>query len=51
MPLDLLQSLDFGTWKDVHFAGKTCPTLNQVLLTVPTHGHIFIELKTGPEIV
>lgn len=51
MPLDSLQSLDFGTWKDVHFAGETCPTLNQVLLTVPTHGHIFIELKTGPEIV
>ena len=51
MPLALLQSLDFGAWKDVCFTGETCPTLNQVLLTVPPHGHFFIELKTGPEIV
>ena len=46
-----LQALDFGTWKDVRYSGETCPTLAQVLLTVPTHGQIFIELKTGPEIV
>jgi glycerophosphoryl diester phosphodiesterase len=50
-PLKLLQTLDFGAWKDVRFKGETCPTLNQVLLTVPPHGHFFIELKTGPEIV
>ena len=46
-----LQALDFGNWKDVRYSGETCPTLPQVLLTVPPHGQIFVELKTGPEIV
>ena len=46
-----LQALDFGAWKDVHYAGETCPTLGQVILTVPRHGQLFVELKTGPEIV
>jgi glycerophosphoryl diester phosphodiesterase len=49
--LQSLQTLDFGTWKDVRYAGETCPTLGQVLLTVPSHGQLFVELKTGPEIV
>ena len=34
--LQSLQTLDFGTWKDVRYAGETCPTLSQVLLTVPS---------------
>ena len=46
-----LQALDCGAWKNVRYAGETCPTLGQVLLTVPPHGQLFIELKTGPEIV
>ena len=46
-----LQKLDFGAWKDARFAGEACPTIDEVLATVPPHRHIFIELKTGPEII
>ena len=46
-----LQKLDFGVWKDARFAGEACPTIDEVLATVPPHRHIFIELKTGPEII
>ena len=46
-----LQKLDFGVWKDARFAGEVCPTIDEVLATVPPHRHIFIELKTGPEII
>ena len=30
--LQSLQTLDFGAWKDVRYAGETCPTLGQVIL-------------------
>jgi glycerophosphoryl diester phosphodiesterase len=46
-----LQSLDFGRWKAPSFAGLACCTLEDVLATVPAGKRIFIELKTGPEIV
>lgn len=49
--LQSLQALDFGILKDTRYAGETCPTLSQVLSIVPPHGQIFVELKTGPEIV
>ena len=46
-----LQELDFGAWKDTRFVGEACPTIDEVLATVPPQRHIFIELKTGPEII
>ena len=42
-----LRKLDFGKWKGEKFAGTPIPTLTEALQTLPPHGHIFIELKTG----
>jgi glycerophosphoryl diester phosphodiesterase len=48
-----LRQLDAGTWKNPGFTGEKIPTLAEVLATHPrTPGkRIFIEIKTGPEIV
>ncbi len=48
-----LRKLDAGSWKNPKFAGEKIPTLEEVLATHPrTPGkRIFIEIKTGPEIV
>lgn len=46
-----LQKLDVGSWKDKKFKGTRIPTLEQVLATVPEKKKIFIEVKTGPEMV
>ena len=50
-PLAQLRQLDYGHGKAAEFAGETCPTLAEVLATVPAGKRLFIELKTGPEIV
>ena len=46
-----LQTLDVGRWKDKKYTGTRIPTLAQVLATVPAKKKIFIEVKTGPEMV
>lgn len=46
-----LQRLDVGSWKDRRFAGTRIPTLEEVIATVPDGKKIFIEVKTGPEMV
>jgi glycerophosphoryl diester phosphodiesterase len=48
-----LRRLDAGSWKHAKFSGERIPTLDEVLATHPrTPGkRIFIEIKTGPEIV
>lgn len=46
-----LQQIDVGSWKDPKFSGERMPTISQVLATVPPGKQIFIELKTGPEIL
>lgn len=46
-----LQTLDVGSWKHPKFAGERIPTLQQVLKTVPPGKQIFVEIKTGPEIL
>ncbi|AMV36554.1 glycerophosphodiester phosphodiesterase [Planctomyces sp. SH-PL62] len=46
-----LKDLDAGRWKDAKWAGETMPTLEESLATIPDGARIFIELKTGPEIV
>ena len=46
-----LRKLDYGSWKNTRFAGETCPTFAEVFATLPATGRLFVELKTGPEIV
>lgn len=50
-PYATLRSLDVGRWKGPSWRGERIPTLVEVLATVPRGKLIFIELKTGPEIV
>jgi glycerophosphoryl diester phosphodiesterase len=50
-PFDRLRDLDYGRWKAVSYAGEPCPTLAEVLESVPAGKQFFVELKTGPEIV
>ena len=49
--LDELKQLDVGSWKGSVWAGEKIPTIGQVLETVPEDKKIFIEIKSGPEIV
>jgi glycerophosphoryl diester phosphodiesterase len=46
-----LRQLDAGKWKGAKFAGEKLPTLEEMLVTVPKDKRVFIEVKTGPEIV
>jgi glycerophosphoryl diester phosphodiesterase len=46
-----LKELDVGSWKDARWAGERIPTLEEVLETVPAHGRILIEVKSGTEIM
>lgn len=46
-----LQVLDAGSWKDAKYASERMPTLRQVIDILPDKKLLFIELKTGPEIV
>lgn len=48
---DTLRSLDVGRWKDPRFAGEKMPSLSEVLKTVPAGKKVFVEIKTGPEIL
>jgi glycerophosphoryl diester phosphodiesterase len=50
-PFDVLRALDVGRWKGPQWQGETMATLEEVLAIVPTGKKIFIELKSGPEIV
>lgn len=49
--LTALRRVDVGRRKSPRFAGEQMPTLAEVLAVVPRGKRIFIELKTGPEIV
>ena len=49
--LSVLQSLDAGRWKGDKWAGEIIPNLEQVLATVPTGKHLYVEIKCGTEIV
>lgn len=46
-----LRLLDVGKWKNDRFAGERIPTLDELLATVPAGKRVFIEVKTGPEII
>ena len=49
--MKVLRSVDVGRWRSARFAGERLPTLTEVLAVVPRGKRIFVELKTGPEIV
>jgi glycerophosphoryl diester phosphodiesterase len=50
-PCEVLRGLDVGSWKDPRWAGERIPIIDEVFALVPGGKKIFIELKTGPEIV
>lgn len=49
--LEQLRELEAGSWKGEQWAGEPIPTLPEVFAIVPPGGHLFVEPKTGPEIV
>jgi len=49
--LDELQRLDIGAWKGARWQGKRIVTLEEVLTRLPAGKRLFIELKSGPEII
>lgn len=46
-----LRRLDVGKWKDEKWSGERIPLLTEALATIPKGKRMFVELKTGPEIV
>lgn len=50
-PFKQLRALDIGSWKDAKWHAERIPTLAEVLALVPTDKKIFLELKSGPELV
>jgi glycerophosphoryl diester phosphodiesterase len=48
---DELRGLDIGSWKDPKWKGEKIPTLEEVLDAVPVGKKVFLELKSGPELV
>lgn len=51
MTLDQLRQLDAGSWKGPQWKGEKIPTLEEALAAIPKGKKIFIEIKSGPEIV
>jgi glycerophosphoryl diester phosphodiesterase len=50
-PFEKLRALDVGTWKAPKWHAERMPTLEEVLDVVPAEKQVFLELKSGPEIV
>jgi glycerophosphoryl diester phosphodiesterase len=46
-----LQELEVGSWKGEAWRGERIPSLRQVLDLLPAGKCLFIELKSGPEII
>ncbi|HKE95539.1 MAG TPA: glycerophosphodiester phosphodiesterase family protein, partial [Povalibacter sp.] len=46
-----LRSIDVGRWRGRQFAGERMPTLDELIATVPAGKRLFVEIKTGPEIL
>jgi len=49
--LEELQQLDAGAWKGEQWRGEKLPTLVEALATIPDGRRLFIEIKSGPEIL
>jgi glycerophosphoryl diester phosphodiesterase len=50
-PFEELRALDVGSWKGPQWKGERMPILEEVLAAVPDGKKIFIELKSGREVV
>lgn len=48
---DELRRLDVGNWKGGKWQGECIPSLEEVLGRLPAGKRLFIELKSGPEII
>ena len=46
-----LRRLDVGLWKGERWRGERLPLLNEALAALPAGKRLFIELKSGPEII
>jgi glycerophosphoryl diester phosphodiesterase len=46
-----LNALDAGRWKGMPWAGERIPAIDEVLETIPDGKRLFIEIKSGPEIL
>jgi glycerophosphoryl diester phosphodiesterase len=46
-----LRRLDVGLWKGERWRGERLPLLSEVLAMLPAGKRLFIELKSGPEII
>jgi glycerophosphoryl diester phosphodiesterase len=46
-----LRELDAGSWKGAIWAGEPLPLLEQALKTIPADKRMFVEIKSGVEIV
>lgn len=46
-----IRQLDVGKWKAAKWTGERVPRLAEALATIPKGKRMFVELKTGPEIV
>jgi glycerophosphoryl diester phosphodiesterase len=46
-----LRKLDVGIWKDEKFKGEKIPFLEEILPLIPGNQKLFVEFKTGPEIL
>lgn len=51
MTLAELRALDAGAWKGERFRGEKLPLMEEMLAIVPPNRKVFLELKSGPEIV
>lgn len=50
-PLDSLRKLDAGSWKGEKWKGEPVPLLEEVLKELPQGKLVYIEIKSGPEIL
>ncbi len=48
---EILRTLEVGAWKGPQWQGERIPTLSEVMATVPEGKKLFVEVKSGPEIL
>ena len=46
-----LRQLDVGAWKDEKYRGERIPVISQVLPTIPDGKRLYVEIKSGSEIL
>ncbi len=50
-PLKLLRKIDVGIFKDARWKNEQIPTLEEILMGMPDSALLFIEIKSGMEII